>query len=114
MRDVLGCKVRHRAVIFQLPSIPNRRRLDKVVLPNLPRRVCFAVDLDVLEKSMCIGEACNAQEEENVSEPCHCDSLQNVRICWDQQLGRDVQSQHRPISTKFIPEQNHSDVAKSQ
>jgi len=55
IRDILSRKVRHGPLVLEPARVPHgRRRLDKVVLPDLPGRVQLAavVDLDVLEEAV--------------------------------------------------------------
>lgn len=71
LRDILGYKVGNGAVVFELPGIPDRRGLDKVVLSDLPCRIRLAVDLDVFQEAMSVSKTGNSQEEEDISRLGH-------------------------------------------
>ena len=71
IRDVLGCKVWNRAVVLEFSNVPNRRRIDKVILADLPCGICLAADLDVLQESVACNDLCSSEQRQQKKESCH-------------------------------------------
>lgn len=71
VRNILGCKVRSGTVVLEFPNVPNRRRLDEIILADLPCGICLAVDLNVLQESVARDYPCRSKNCQQKNESCH-------------------------------------------